>query len=90
MTMIVLESTANGTGNYFYNEYQAASKGESQFQPLFVPWFEIENNVIPLADPQKFAASLIEGREAALTVSDRRQPGAYLWWLWQRGPLWRP
>ncbi|MEZ3550223.1 MAG: terminase, partial [Muribaculaceae bacterium] len=85
MTMIVLESTANGTGNYFYNEYQAASKGESQFQPLFVPWFEIENNVIPLADPQKFAASLIEGREAALTVSDRRQPGAYLWWLWQKG-----
>ena len=42
LTMIVLESTANGTGNFFHTEYQSAREGKSQFQALFIPWFEIE------------------------------------------------
>lgn len=41
-TMIVLESTAKGVGNYFYREYKAAVEGESQFKPMFVAWWEIE------------------------------------------------
>lgn len=42
LTMIVYESTANGTGTFFHQEYEAARRGESQFQPLFVAWYEIE------------------------------------------------
>lgn len=85
MTMIVLESTANGTGNYFHREYEAAKNGESQFQPLFVGWYEIDRYSLPVDDESAFAERLIEGRENTVSESDRRQPGQYLWWLWERG-----
>jgi hypothetical protein len=38
-TEIILESTANGIGNYFYNMWMAASTGQSDFQAIFVPWY---------------------------------------------------
>ena len=41
-TMIVYESTPNGVGNFFHKEYLAAKKGLSQFEAMFVAWFEIE------------------------------------------------
>ena len=85
MTMIVLESTANGTGNYFHREYEAAKRGESQFRPLFISWFDIDQYSAPLENPEEFARKLIDGQEAKISQSDRRQPGAYLWWLWQCG-----
>jgi len=39
-TMIVLESTANGVGNYFYQTWQAAQTGDVDFVPLFFSWWE--------------------------------------------------
>lgn len=39
-TFAFLESTANGVGGYFYDEWQAAKKGESTFAPLFFAWHE--------------------------------------------------
>lgn len=38
-TEIILESTANGIGNYFYNMWQAAISGQSDFQAIFIPWY---------------------------------------------------
>jgi hypothetical protein len=38
-TIIVIESTANGVGGFFYDEWMKAKKGESDFIPLFFPWF---------------------------------------------------
>lgn len=38
-TEIILESTANGVGNYFYQQWQRAEAGESPFQAIFVPWY---------------------------------------------------
>lgn len=38
-TFIMLESTANGIGNYFYKTWQAAMIGENDFVPLFFPWW---------------------------------------------------
>ncbi len=38
-TEIFLESTANGIGNYFHQQWQAAESGESDFIAVFVPWF---------------------------------------------------
>ena len=38
-TEIILESTANGIGNYFYQQWQRAEAGEGPFQAIFVPWF---------------------------------------------------
>lgn len=85
LTMIVFESTANGSGTFFHSEYKAARAGESQFRAHFVPWYEIDKYSLPLVDAAAFAASLLEGRTSALSESPRRQPGAYLWLLWERG-----
>lgn len=41
-TMIVLESTANGVGDEFYERYWAAKRGDSEYVAVFVPWFEHE------------------------------------------------
>lgn len=47
-TLQVYESTANGTGNFFHNEWTRAKKGESDKDYIFVPWFEIEMYSKPL------------------------------------------
>lgn len=41
-TFAFLESTANGVGGYFYNEWQAAEQGESSFTSFFLPWYKHE------------------------------------------------
>ncbi len=38
-TEIILESTANGIGNFFHQAWVAAEQGKSNFQAIFVPWY---------------------------------------------------
>lgn len=38
-TEVILESTANGVGNYFYQQWQLAENGDSPFRAIFIPWF---------------------------------------------------
>lgn len=85
LTMIVYESTANGTGNFFAEEYAAAKSGESQFTPVFIPWFAIEAYTSRLADQRRLAQELLAGRLSESTESNRKEPGKYLWWLWEIG-----
>lgn len=56
-TEIFLESTANGIGNYFHEQWQLAESGESDFIPIFVPWFwqneyrrQVDDKFAPLED----------------------------------------
>ena len=58
MTMIVLESTANGVGNYFHSEWQRAKSGHSDKAPVFVPWHEIEIYKLNVSDPEKLLKEL--------------------------------
>ena len=84
-TMIVYESTANGTGNFFQREYDAAKKGDSQFEAMFVSWFDIEKYSQPIDDIKAFAANLYDNRENANVSSAREESGRYLWALWEKG-----
>lgn len=87
-TMIVYESTANGTGNFFHREYVAAEKGESQFEAMFVPWYEIDQYSIDFdtqKDMKAFASQLYENRNNRNVMSDREESGEYLWKLWNMG-----
>ena len=52
-SLIVMESTANGVGNYFHNEWLRAKEGKSDKTPIFVPWNEIEIYRMPVADPKR-------------------------------------
>jgi hypothetical protein len=38
-TFVCLESTANGIGNWFHEEWERAQTGDSAFIPLFFPWY---------------------------------------------------
>lgn len=84
-TMIVYESTANGTGNFFQREYDAAKNNKSQFEALFISWFEIEQYSAPIDNIKAFATKLWENRNNANAASDREESGKYLWWLWEQG-----
>ena len=85
-TMIVYESTANGTGNFFQREYDAAKRGQSQFDALFISWFEIEQYSMPVEGKlYDFAKWLYLNRENTNAMSNREESGQYLWWLWTQG-----
>lgn len=89
-TMIVYESTANGVGNFFHNEYVAAKDPnvKSQFSPLFISWFDIELYQLPFSSNEEmktFAKGLYTNRNNTFAPSDREESGKYLWWLWQIG-----
>lgn len=38
-TEIIIESTANGIGNYFHSIWLSAINGKSEYIPIFVPWY---------------------------------------------------
>lgn len=87
-TMIVYESTANGTGNFFQREYDDAKNGKSQFEAMFVSWFDIEQYSIKFNSEEEkrhFAIRLYINRENDNVSSTREESGKYLWWLWERG-----
>ena len=84
-TMIVYESTANGTGNFFQREYDAAKAGKSQFTALFISWYEIEQYSAHISDLNAFATQLFNNRHSDNAQSNREESGRYLWWLWEQG-----
>ena len=55
-SLIALESTAKGVGNFFHREWLSAMDGKSAYAPVFVAWFEIElyQKDIPEADLSAF------------------------------------
>lgn len=57
----VLESTANGVNNWFYEKWQTVSKGQAHWGCIFLPWFMDPTNRIPLSgkkEEQKIAQTL--------------------------------
>lgn len=67
LTMVVIESTANGVDNYFHNEWLRAKAGESDKAAIFVPWHEIEIYRLEVKDVKQLVAEMDD----------------YEKWLWQ-------
>lgn len=55
-SIVILESTANGIGNWFHKQWEQAEAGVSSFIPLFYPWHE--------HDEYQFAFSSVLDRAA--------------------------
>lgn len=57
-TEAILESTANGVGNLFHKMWKAAELGDSDYEAIFIPWFQHEEYTLkcPLdwACPEEF------------------------------------
>lgn len=60
LSVVVMESTANGVGNYFHREWERAVSGESDKRSFFVPWYEIEAYRSEVTDAEALASSLSE------------------------------
>ena len=55
-TMVIVESTANGFDE-FHRLWEAAVRGESDFEPLFFPWFENRDYRRPVPPGEEFSAA---------------------------------
>lgn len=53
-TLVVLESTANGVGGYFYDMWMQAVNGENDFTPIFLPWFTDPEYIRPFETIAKY------------------------------------
>lgn len=54
-TEIILESTAQGKGNIFYDLWKEAIDGTNEFMPVFIPWFWTDEYRMPI--PEDFKMS---------------------------------
>ncbi len=68
-TLVALESTAKGVGNFFHKEWISAETGQSGYRPIFVPWFYIEEYTEEIKDYPRFIKGMNER----------------MWELWQEG-----
>ncbi len=69
-TEIILESTANGIGNYFYNMWQAAITGKSEFQAIFIPWYWQDEYRLTIEDGKPYSLSEEESEYLANHEAD--------------------
>jgi len=56
----VLESTAKGVGNFFHRTWLKALRGENEYEPLFVPWYEIDFYQMAIFDYVYFIKTMSE------------------------------
>lgn len=66
-TEIIIESTANGLGNYFHTLWQDAQAGLSPWLPIFAPWYWQD----------EYRATVREDLQDKLTSADREYQAAY-------------
>lgn len=57
-TLIAVESTANGVGNFFHSEWVRCRDGRGDKHAVFVPWFEIDFYRLPPARREEFARTM--------------------------------
>lgn len=77
-SLIVIESTANGVGNYFHDMWQRSVDGDSGYEPVFVAWHDIAINRLAVKDVKRFEASLDDYERRFLAEGlDREQVNWY-------------
>ena len=64
-TMIFLESTAKGMGNYFHKEWENSKKGDSVFEPFFLAWwihdeYQMDGHIDEYTEEEKDIVELIK------------------------------
>ncbi|MCM1440824.1 MAG: hypothetical protein NC131_16735 [Roseburia sp.] len=57
-SLIIMESTANGVGNYFHREWLRCRDGNGDKEAVFVPWYRSEIYALTPPDYKELAESL--------------------------------
>jgi hypothetical protein len=72
-SIVIVESTANGAGDYFHSLWQKAEAGENDYVPLFLPWFshaEYSDSFASEKDKQKLIDTLDEEEKQLIALHD--------------------
>lgn len=85
LTIEVLESSARGNAGYFYEECQLAMKGESGRRFIFIPFFYIEHDTLPVKSKRAFAQWLLEVKDMDTAPKGCADAGKYYWYMWTLG-----
>ena len=64
-SLVIVETTANGMGGYFWTLWHKAKAGQSEFVPIFLSWKDFPEYSLRVPHPEGFEASL-SGYERAL------------------------
>lgn len=93
-SIVVLESTAKGVGNFFHREWQAATtnkeSGKAGYEPIFVAWHEIEMYQKTIAHPT-LPVYLGQRKINGIPTSRKeytdfiKSMSTYDWYLWELG-----
>lgn len=84
-TMQVMESTPKGAGNFFHETWRNAKEGTSNFNPVFIPWYYIPHDTLPIDDYDEFIEWLLSGKDDEHPQGKWKDSGKHYWWLWQLG-----
>lgn len=76
-TMIIIESTANGYGDYFCEMWTEAKNGNSAFVPLFISWLQIEKYCMPFQEDKTFEGKSKAEFERLLNEDERELRDTY-------------
>ena len=84
-TMQVMESTPKGAGNFFHDTWRDAKEGTSNFNAVFIPWFYIPHDTLPIDDYDEFIKWLVDGKDDDHPQGKWKDSGKHYWWLWTLG-----
>lgn len=84
-TMQAWESSATVSDDYFYDIYTQAKNGDSTSKAVFIPWFYILYDTLPVNDIEAFARWLYENKDNDQPDGMFKSAGKYYWWLWEHG-----
>lgn len=85
LDMQVMESTAKSSDDFFHEVWVSSLKGESSYHPIFIPWFYIPHDTIPVKDKREFVDWLWSHREDETPNGKWKDSGKHYWWLWTLG-----
>lgn len=77
-SMMFLESTAKGRGNYFHKEFKNAVKGANNFVPFFFPWWILDtyerDHDLPLGELNEYEVFLVDLMKKGHSVAGQHIP----------------
>lgn len=83
----VFESTGRGASGFFYDRCQMAMdpKNNDAYSFIFIPFFDIENDMMDVKNERRFAKWLLENKNKTAAPEGYRESGKYFWRIWTLG-----
>lgn len=82
----IFESTGRGASGFFYDKCQSAMNDPNDaYKFLFIPFFDIENDMMEVDDEEEFAKWLLDNKDKSAMPDGFREEGKFFWRIWKLG-----